>query len=123
MSATDDGFRHRQIDIDASSLHVVEAGDPDAPAVLFLHGWPASWRCWDQVMTLAAPDAHVVAIDLPGIGGSTGDATDGSTAQVAEVARRLAVEMGLSPLTVVGHDLGAWRCSAVSGPAGSPSGP
>ena len=43
-------FRHAQVGVGASSLHVVEVGDPDAPAVLFLHGWPQSHRAWRAVL-------------------------------------------------------------------------
>ena len=57
---------------------MVEAGDPLATPVLFLHGWPEDWSAWTAVMKLAARHVRAVAIDLPGIGGSTGDATDGS---------------------------------------------
>ncbi len=99
-------FRHRQLDLGASSIHVVEAGDPRAAPVLFLHGWPQDWSAWHAVMTLAASQVRAVAIDLPGIGGSTGDATDGSKRQLAAVVRRLIVALELDDPTIVGHDAG-----------------
>jgi pimeloyl-ACP methyl ester carboxylesterase len=106
MSARADRFRHRQIAVGASSLHVVEAGDPEAAPFLFLHGWPESWRTWEPVMSLASRSALAVAIDLPGVGESTGDPTDGSKRQLADTVHRLVAELGLRDLTLVGHDAG-----------------
>jgi pimeloyl-ACP methyl ester carboxylesterase len=106
MSARVDRFRHRQIAVGASSLHVVEAGDPEAAPFLFLHGWPESWRTWEPVMSLASRSALAVAIDLPGVGESTGDPTDGSKRQLADTVHRLVAELGLRDLTLVGHDAG-----------------
>jgi pimeloyl-ACP methyl ester carboxylesterase len=106
MGASEDGFRHRQVAVADSLLHVVEAGDRDGVPFLFLHGWPESWRSWRQVMTLAARQARAVAIDLPGVGESSGAATDGSKRQLAAVVHELVAAMGLRDVTLVGQDVG-----------------
>lgn len=82
---------------------VIPGGDP----VLFLHGWPQSWRAWQPVLRLASEGPHAIAIDLPGIGESTGEATDGTKRAIAVTEHALVEEMGLRNLTVVGHDAGA----------------
>ena len=107
LMTPDDGFRHSHLDVDRSSIHVVEAGDANVDPVLFLHGWPQSWRAWAPVMRLAAGHVHAIAIDLPGIGESTGEAGDGSKHAVADIVHALVQSMGLRDLTVVGHDAGA----------------
>jgi pimeloyl-ACP methyl ester carboxylesterase len=99
-------FRHQQVQLDDSSLHVVEAGDLAAPPVLLLHGWPQSWRTWRDVMTIGSTTARMIAIDLPGVGGSTGDATDGSKRAIAEVVHGLIEAMQLEDLTLIGQDAG-----------------
>lgn len=76
-------FRHAQVTVAGSSLHVVETGDPEAAPFLFLHGWPESWHSWRQIMAVASRQVRAIAIDLPGIGESTGDPTDGSKSQLA----------------------------------------
>ena len=106
MTADANGLRHSQVEVAGSSLHVVEGGDPSARPVLFLHGWPECWSAWREVLTLAAHDVHAIAIDLPGIGGSTGDPTDGTTTALAGVVRGLGEQLDLSGLTLVGQDLG-----------------
>jgi pimeloyl-ACP methyl ester carboxylesterase len=100
------GFRHRQVTARGSSLHVVEAGDPEAAPFVFLHGWPESWSSWRRVMALASQQVRAIAIDLPGVGQSAGDPTDGSKRQLAETVRALVSELGLEDVTLVGQDVG-----------------
>jgi pimeloyl-ACP methyl ester carboxylesterase len=99
-------FRHRQVTVGGSSLHVVEAGDPGAEPFLFLHGWPQSWSAWSAVMSLAAEHVRAIAIDLPGVGSSTGDATDGTKRQLATRVHDLVDALDLDDLTLVGQDVG-----------------
>lgn len=113
VRADDEGFRHSQIEVGGSSLHVVEAGDPDGRPVLLLHGWPESWSSWAPMMRLAARQARMVAIDLPGIGGSTGYPTDGSKHELAMTVDLLVSALGLTEVTLVGQDVGgmiAYSC-------------
>lgn len=107
LTTRDDGVRHSTVTAGGSSLHVVEAGDAQADPVLFLHGWPQSWRAWQPVMQLASRQVHAIAIDLPGIGESTGEATDGTKRAVAATVHALVEAMELRNLTVIGHDAGA----------------
>ena len=93
------------VSVDGRSLHVEESGDPSGRPYLFLHGWPESWRTWKPLMDAATPDARVIAVDLPGIGGSTGIA-DGSKAGLASVVHGLVEKLALTDLTLVGHDAG-----------------
>jgi haloalkane dehalogenase len=47
-----------------------EAGKPDAPVALFLHGNPTSSYIWRNILPLVAPVAHCIAPDLIGFGQS-----------------------------------------------------
>jgi pimeloyl-ACP methyl ester carboxylesterase len=106
MIVPEGGFRHQQVTVGDADIHVVEAGDPGAPPFVFLHGWPESSRTWAQIMTLAAGSARAIAIDLPGVGESAGAATDGSKRQIAGVVDQFLSVMGLTGVTLVGHDIG-----------------
>ena len=106
MVDDDPTFRHRQVTVAGSSLHVVATGDPEAAPFLFLHGWPESWHSWRQIMAVASRQVRAIAIDLPGIGESTGDPTDGSKRQLAAVVHSLVETMGLRNLILVGQDVG-----------------
>jgi pimeloyl-ACP methyl ester carboxylesterase len=106
MSVSNGDFRHRQVAVNGASIHVVEAGDPAGQPFLFLHGWPESWYSWRSVMAAASQQARAIAIDLPGIGESSGAATDGSKRQLAELMHQLISTLGLRNLTLVGQDVG-----------------
>jgi pimeloyl-ACP methyl ester carboxylesterase len=64
--------------VPVTSLHYVEAdgvrvfyraaGDPDAPVVLLLHGFPASSFMFRELIPRLADRYHVIAPDLPGFG-------------------------------------------------------
>jgi pimeloyl-ACP methyl ester carboxylesterase len=99
-------FRHEHVQVGESSLHVVEVGDPCAPPILFLHGWPQSWRAWREVMTIAGRHARAIAIDLPGVGSSTGAATSGAKREIAQLVHAVIAELGLTDVTLVGQDVG-----------------
>ncbi|HEU5031268.1 MAG TPA: alpha/beta hydrolase [Spirillospora sp.] len=99
-------IRHARVPVDGHSLHVAESGDPNGRPFLFLHGWPESWRTWTGVMEAAPSAARLIAIDLPGIGESTGPATGGSKAALAAIVHGLVERLGLADLTLVGHDAG-----------------
>ena len=102
----DDGFHHRQVQAEGSAIHVVEGGSAGAPAVLFVHGWPECSAAFGQVMHLLADRAHVLAMDLPGIGGSPAPPTSGDKRTLARYVRGVIAALGLERVSLVGHDIG-----------------
>jgi pimeloyl-ACP methyl ester carboxylesterase len=97
---------HRQLEAEGISMHVVEGGDAAQPAILFLHGWPENWATFKHVMIPLSDQAHVVAIDLPGIGDSKTPPPSNDKRTLAKYVRGLIREMGLVDVTLVGHDVG-----------------
>jgi pimeloyl-ACP methyl ester carboxylesterase len=75
-------------------LAFVQAGDPESPAVLFLHGWPTSAHLWREMVPLVSPWMRAIAPDLP----DPGD-LEGSTASVRSLLR----ELGIGRFAAVGH--------------------
>jgi len=52
-------------------LHVVETGNADGRALIFLHGFSQSWLAWQpQMCSDLAQDYRLVAVDLRGHGSS-----------------------------------------------------
>ncbi len=49
----------------------IEAGSPNHPTVLLLHGFPSSSNQYRNLITLLAPFYHVIAPDLPSYGQTT----------------------------------------------------
>jgi haloalkane dehalogenase len=58
----------KTVQVDGLRLAYRELGD--GPPVLLLHGWPTSSFLWREVMRPIARANRVVALDLPGFGGS-----------------------------------------------------
>ncbi len=92
------------------SLLVREHGDPAAPTVVLVHGWPDTSRVWDELVERLQGRYHVVAYDVRGAGGSTaprgprGYAIERLAEDLAAVID--AVSPG-RPAHVVGHDWGS----------------
>lgn len=109
------------VESDGVRLAVFERGDPSAPTVLLVHGYPDTHRVWDGVAALLAEEFHVVAYDVRGAGES--DAPRGLAAYRLPVLGRdlLAVARAVSPdapVHVVGHDWGsiqAWEAVTTPG--------
>ena len=59
-----------QVNVLGSTMAYREAGDPEAPVALFLHGNPTSSYIWRNILPLVAPVAHCIAPDLIGFGQS-----------------------------------------------------
>jgi pimeloyl-ACP methyl ester carboxylesterase len=104
MSANSE-LRHCQVDLGATSVHVVDGGRP-GPALLFLHGWPESWSMYEPTMIALSDRARVVAIDLPGVGASRGLPADGRKSTLAHLVQALIERLQLRDVILVGHDAG-----------------
>jgi pimeloyl-ACP methyl ester carboxylesterase len=87
-----------------------EAGRPDAPALLLLHGFPTSSNMFRNLIPRLAPSFHVVAPDFPGFGQS-GMPDRGSFAYTFEnltnVVDALVDQLGLGTLSLYVMDYGA----------------
>mgnify|MGYP002682144567 CR=1 FL=1 len=60
--------RYRTETINGVDVFYREAGDPGAPTVLLLHGWPSSSFHYRELIPLLAENFHVIAPDYPGLG-------------------------------------------------------
>src|SRR3954470_7402763 len=105
-----DGVTHAEYDLPTGvRMHVAEAGPPDSPPVLCLHGWPQHWWMWRGVIPLLADSHRLVCPDLRGFGWSGWpDDGDFRKQRFADDAVGLLDLLGLDRVHVLGHDWGAW---------------
>jgi len=61
---------YRTVMVDGLSIFYREAGRPDAPTLLLLHGFPSSSRMYEPLLTRLSAHYHLVAPDYPGFGHS-----------------------------------------------------
>lgn len=109
-----ESWTHGWAQLDNVVLHYIEAGEPENPLVVLLHGFPEFWYAWRHQIEALAAEFHVVAPDLRGYNRSekpsgiesyqlnrlVGDVTD------------LIEYFGAEQASVVGHDWGgviAWE--------------
>jgi pimeloyl-ACP methyl ester carboxylesterase len=96
---------HHMAAVNGVRLHYVTAGQGD-PIVL-LHGWPQTWYQWRKVMPLLAETHRVIAVDMRGFGDSSKPTSGYDFRTVANDISGLIKKLGLGPVHVVGHDMGA----------------
>jgi pimeloyl-ACP methyl ester carboxylesterase len=70
MTPLQSHVRYRTASIDGHTVFYREAGDAAAPAVLLLHGFPASSHMFRDLIPLLADRFHVIAPDYIGFGQS-----------------------------------------------------
>jgi len=104
------GVSHRMVQAGEIRMHVVEAGDEDAPPVLLLHGWPQNWFAYRKLIPNLAERYHVIAPDLRGWGET--DAPDGAYAKPQMAADVIALIEALDltqhgKVRLIGHDWGS----------------
>lgn len=95
----------RMVDAGGALLRVGTVNGEGEPAV-FLHGFAGDLNNWLFSIEAVSPIGPVVAIDLPGHGGSAKDVGDGSLATLAgRIAAALAA-LEVNRAHLIGHSLG-----------------
>ncbi|BBY46805.1 hydrolase (plasmid) [Mycolicibacterium arabiense] len=106
---------HRFATIGKNRVFYREAGDPEAPTVLLLHGFPTSSHMFRHLIPLLAADYHVIAPDHLGFGLSdtpAPDAFDYTFDALADVTASLLDYLGVKRYAMYVQDYGApigWR--------------
>jgi pimeloyl-ACP methyl ester carboxylesterase len=103
-------IRYRSVAVDGLNIFYREAGDPNAPTLLLLHGFPTSSHMFRNLLPLLADRYHLVAPDLPGFGFS--DAPDRAHFrytfdQLAKVVGRFTQALGQQRYAIYLFDYGA----------------
>lgn len=101
---------YRSVNIDGLDIFYREAGPPDAPAILLLHGFPTSSHMFRDLIPRLAGRYRVVAPDYPGFGQSSAPSRDSfayTFDNLARVIDRFTERVGLSRFTLYVQDYGA----------------
>ncbi len=95
-----------QVHVLGSSMAYREAGNQEAPVVLFLHGNPTSSYVWRNVLPHVAPVAHCIAPDLVGFGQSGKPDIEYRVADHVRYLDAFLDQAGISSAFVVAQDWG-----------------
>lgn len=98
----------RRAEVAGASIFYREAGNPDLPSILLLHGFPSSSHQFRDFIPRLADHFHVIAPDLPGFGfTTTPEAFEYSFARLAETMGAFCDVLGMSSYAIYVFDYGA----------------
>jgi len=106
---------HRYITVDGRQLFYREAGHPDAPALVLLHGFPTSSFMFRDLIPRLGDRYHVIAPDHLGFGLSDAPSVeefDYTFDALTDLTEGLLDQLGLSRYAIYVQDYGApigWR--------------
>jgi pimeloyl-ACP methyl ester carboxylesterase len=106
---------HRYATVEGQRLFYREAGDPDGPAIVLLHGFPTSSFMFRDLIPLLADRYHVIAPDHLGFGLSATPSVaefDYSFDALTDLTEGLLDQLGVTRYAIYVQDYGApigWR--------------
>src|SRR5262252_3700738 len=103
-------IKNQTIKVDDINLFYREAGNPGAPTILLLHGFPTSSHMFRNLIPKLASNYHVVAPDLPGFGFSDSPSPENFKYTFENIARVIGAfteKLGLKKFAIYIFDYGA----------------
>jgi pimeloyl-ACP methyl ester carboxylesterase len=110
MNGHKSATRHRTATVAGLDIFYREAGAPDAPVVVLLHGFPSSSHMYRNLIPALADRYRVIAPDLPGFGLSAMPSRttfDYTFATFAEIVDALLAQLGADRYALYVMDYGA----------------
>ena len=110
MPPSDLALRHGRMTIDGLSVFYREAGSPDSPTLVLLHGYPSSSFMFRDLMVRLADRFHLIAPDYPGFGNSDAPPPaefEYSFDHFADIIDRFLEELGMAKYSLYLQGYGA----------------
>jgi pimeloyl-ACP methyl ester carboxylesterase len=101
------------VELAGDPLHYIDLGG-DGPPLLFIHGLGGNWTAWLENLPAFTSGHRVLALDLPGFGGSPVPQAGISIAGYGDMVERFCAALGLETVTLFGSSLGGWVAAEVA---------
>jgi pimeloyl-ACP methyl ester carboxylesterase len=98
---------YRTTNVDGFKIFYREAGAPDAPKLLLLHGFPSAGHMFRDLIPLLGDQFHIIAPDLPGFGNSDMPGRGYTFDKIAETIDRFTEIVGFDRYAIYVFDYGA----------------
>src|SRR3954451_19093658 len=95
----------RELDAAGLRLRYLTLGEGDSVPVLLLHGFGADLNAWMFTQPALADGRQVIALDLPGHGGSVKQPDRADAESLAGIADHALHALGIERLHLVGHSM------------------
>lgn len=103
-------IKYKTMQVEDCKIFYREAGDPQKPTLLLLHGFPSSSHMFRELMPELAADYHLVAPDFPGFGQTESPSReefDYTFDHLAKIVDKFTEQMGLTQYAMYVFDYGA----------------
>jgi 2-hydroxy-6-oxonona-2,4-dienedioate hydrolase len=107
-------FRQAFIDAKGIRTRIAEAGSPDLPALVMLHGTGGHWETFAPNLGELSKHFHCVAIDMIGAGFSDKPDYDYEIPVYVDHALAVMDALGIEQASFLGMSLGAWVCARIA---------
>lgn len=102
-------YQERYVDTRFGKTYILEAGDPEKPAVVLIHGSCSSSAMWFRDIPVLAEQYHVYSLDIVGdAGNSEENRLDQSTDEFADWLKDVFDGLGIEKAIIMGNSLGGW---------------
>ena len=101
-----EGVKPRDIEVAGRRLRYLELGEGDGIPVLLVHGFGADLNTWMFTQPALAAGRRVVALDLPGHGGSAKEVGGGDAEGLTDAVEGAFGALGIEQVHLVGHSMG-----------------
>jgi pyruvate dehydrogenase E2 component (dihydrolipoamide acetyltransferase) len=106
VEAEGEGVKPLDIEVAGRRLRYLELGDGDGIPVLLVHGFGADLNTWMFTQPALAAGRRVVALDLPGHGGSAKEVDGGDAEGLTDAVEGALGALGIERVHLVGHSMG-----------------
>jgi pyruvate dehydrogenase E2 component (dihydrolipoamide acetyltransferase) len=96
----------RDVEVDGLRLRYLELGEGASVPVLLVHGFGADLNTWMFTQPALAEGRRVIALDLPGHGGSTKQLDQADAASIGGLIGKALAALRIERAHLVGHSLG-----------------
>jgi pyruvate dehydrogenase E2 component (dihydrolipoamide acetyltransferase) len=103
-----------ELQVGPSRLRYLALGQGDSVPVMLLHGFGADLNTWMFIQPNLAERRRVIALDLPGHGGSTKEVGSGDAEALTEAVQAAVSALGIERVHLVGHSMGGAIAASVA---------